>query len=142
MTRNLHLHTKQLIIRNMSNYKTIALERHAAMFKALSNPHRLQIYSILAGCCDAGTLCSTDEMMSCCVGDLNDQLDIASSTLSHHLKELNHAGLVHMKRDGKRIYCSLNTSSLDEIKKLFPATNMITNSDNQTKEAPHGSKAS
>ena len=68
------------------------------MFKELSNPHRLQIYTILAGCCEAGTLCSTEEMMSCCVGDLDDRLDIASSTLSHHLKELNQAGLVNMDR--------------------------------------------
>lgn len=126
----------------MSNYRTIDLERHAAMFKALSNPHRLQIYTILAGCCEAGTLCSTEEMMSCCVGDLNNQLDIASSTLSHHLKELYRSGLIHMQRDGKRIYCSINPSSIAEINKLFPATETGISLNNQTNEASHGPEAS
>lgn len=126
----------------MSKYRTIDLERHAAMFKALSNPHRLQIYTILAGCCEAGTLCSTDEMMSCCVGELNDQLDIASSTLSHHLKELNRSGLVHMQRNGKRIHCSINLSSIAEINNLFPAAGTGISLNNQTNEAPHGPETS
>jgi len=126
----------------MSNYRTIDLERHAAMFKALANPHRLQIYTILSGCCEPGTLCSTDEMMSCCVGDLNDQLDIASSTLSHHLKELNRADLVHMQRNGKHIYCSLNISSIAEITNLFTAKDVSEAFDHHTKEASHGSETS
>jgi ArsR family transcriptional regulator len=125
----------------MSNYRTINLERHAAMFKALSNPHRLQIYTILAGCCEAGTLCSTDEVMTCCVGELDEQLDIASSTLSHHLKELSHADLVHMQRDGKHVYCSLNPSSLAEIRDLF-LTDTNIQIENQTKEVPHGPETS
>jgi len=112
------------------------------MFKALSNPNRLQIYTILAGCCEVGTACSTDEMMSCCVGDLNDQLDIASSTLSHHLKELNRADLVHMQRSGKHIYCSINKSSLAKIKNLFPVEGVSIPLNNQTKEVPHGSETS
>lgn len=126
----------------MSNYRTIDLERHATMFKALSNPHRLQIYTILAGCCGAETFCSTDEMMSCCVGELNEQLDIASSTLSHHLKELNRSGLVHMQRDGKRIYCSINLSSMAEINKLFPTAGMGVSLNNQTNEASRGPETS
>lgn len=91
------------------------------MFKALSNPHRLQIFNILTGCCEPGTVCSMDEMTSCCVGDLSQQLDIAPSTLSHHLKELNRAGLVDMKRDGKQIFCSINPSTLIELGNLFTA---------------------
>lgn len=103
----------------MSNYRTISLDHYAAIFKALSNPHRLQIFNILTGCCEPGTLCSTDEMMSCCVGDLDSQLNIASSTLSHHLKELNHAGLIEMQRDGKQVLCSINPATLTEVINLF-----------------------
>lgn len=58
-------------------------------------------------------------MISCCVGELNQQLNIASSTLSHHLKELNRAGLVHMEREGKQIFCSINPSTLIELGNLF-----------------------
>ncbi|MDH3343363.1 MAG: metalloregulator ArsR/SmtB family transcription factor [Gammaproteobacteria bacterium] len=103
----------------MSNCRTIDLDHYAAIFKALSNPHRLQIFNILTGCCDPGTLCSADEVMSCCVGDLDSQLNIASSTLSHHLKELNRAGLIEMQRDGKQILCSINPSTLTDITELF-----------------------
>lgn len=103
----------------MSKYRTIDLERYSVMFKALSNPHRLQIFNILAGCCVPGTICSTDEMMGCCVGELGDQLEIASSTLSHHLKELNRAGLIQMQREGKQIQCSINPGTLAEISNLF-----------------------
>lgn len=111
----------------MSNYRTIDLDRYASIFKALSNPHRLQIFTILTGCCEPGTLCSTDEMMSCCVGDLDSQLDIASSTLSHHLKELNHAGLIEMQRNGKQVLCSIKPSTLAEVMDLFSSAKPTNN---------------
>ncbi|MDH5710941.1 MAG: metalloregulator ArsR/SmtB family transcription factor [Gammaproteobacteria bacterium] len=107
----------------MSNCRIINLDRYATIFKALSNPHRLQIFNILTGCCEPGTTCSTDEVMSCCVGDLDSQLNIASSTLSHHLKELHHAGLIEMQREGKQIFCSINPAILKEISYLFSISN-------------------
>lgn len=103
----------------MSNYRTNELDRYAIIFKALSNTHRLQIFNILSGCCEPGTLCSTEEVMSCCVGDLDTQLNIASSTLSHHLKELNRAGLIEMQREGKQVLCSINPSTLADVRDLF-----------------------
>ncbi|MDH5388417.1 MAG: metalloregulator ArsR/SmtB family transcription factor [Gammaproteobacteria bacterium] len=103
----------------MSNYRNINLDHYATIFKALSNPHRLQIFNILTGCCEPGSLCSTDDVMSCCVGDLDTQLNIASSTLSHHLKELNRAGLIEMQREGKQVFCSINPSTLAEVMNLF-----------------------
>jgi len=109
----------------MSNYRNINLDRYSAMFKALSNPHRLQIFNLLTGCCEPGTVCSTDEAISCCVGELDQQLDIASSTLSHHLKELNRAGLVNMKREGKQIFCSIKPSTLIELGDLFSAESAV-----------------
>ncbi|MDH5612358.1 MAG: metalloregulator ArsR/SmtB family transcription factor [Gammaproteobacteria bacterium] len=111
----------------MSNYRTISLDHYATIFKALSNPHRLQIFNILTGCCEPGTLCSTDEMMSCCVGDLDSQLNIASSTLSHHLKELHHAGLIEMQRNGKQVLCSINPATLAEVAALFSSARTTQN---------------
>ena len=103
----------------MSNYRTENPEQLVDIFKALANGHRLKIYNILTSCCTPGSSCATDEVFSCCVGDLDSQLDIAPSTLSHHLKELNRAGLINMKRDGKQVICSVNTDMMQQLQNIF-----------------------
>jgi ArsR family transcriptional regulator len=103
----------------MSNYRIDNPDQLVDIFKALANGHRLKIYNILTSCCTPGSSCATDEVFSCCVGDLDSQLDIAPSTLSHHLKELNRAGLINMKRDGKQVICSVNTDMMQHLQNIF-----------------------
>lgn len=103
----------------MSNYKTINQEQLVTIFKALANDHRLTIYQILTRCCIPGTQCDSDTVYSCCVGDLDSQLDIAASTLSHHLKELHRAGLIDMKREGKQVFCSVNAEKMAMVQQFF-----------------------
>lgn len=85
------------------------------MFKALANPHRLALFHRLASCCMPGTRCNQEEALRHNVGALGEGLEIAPSTLSHHLKELNRAGLVQMQRRGKHVECWVDPSTLDEL---------------------------
>ena len=65
-----------------------SLERHAALFHALSDVRRLRILDLLRG----------GEQ---CVCDLQVDLDIGQSLLSFHLKTLRDAGLVSMRKEGR-----------------------------------------
>lgn len=81
--------------------------RLAAMFGALSNPHRLVLFARLLSCCAPGTVCSFGSLKDAraCVGDLGKDMGIAPSTLSHHIKELRVAGLIRVERKGRRVEC-------------------------------------
>lgn len=102
----------------MSNY-TNAHQDMAEIFKALSNPHRLALFRRLMSCCEPGTRCQADGAMRFCVGDLGLDVDIAPSTLSHHLKELNRAGLVQMQRNGKHVECWVEPEVMKRIGRFF-----------------------
>ena len=65
----------------------------AAVFKALADPIRLRLFSIITS---AG-----DEI---CVCDLTPQFDVSGPTISHHLKVLREAGLVDCERRGTWVY--------------------------------------
>jgi len=103
----------------MSNQRTQELERFAEMFKALSNPHRLAIFLRLISCCPPGTKCVSDAEARRFVGQLGEELDIAASTLSHHIKELRRAGLLRVERRGKNIECWVDADVVAELAELL-----------------------
>ena len=70
----------------------------ANIFKALSNPQRLRIFLKLSNCCSDGSLKQ-------CVGELGEDMNLAASTVSHHIKELKHSGLLHVERRGQKMEC-------------------------------------
>jgi len=102
----------------MSKYSNVINQR-ALMFKALGNPHRLAIFQQLTQCCSPGTTCSVEDALHFTVGQIGDQLDIAPSTVSHHLKELFQAGLIQTKRNGKKIECWIEPRTLHELSGFF-----------------------
>lgn len=89
-------------------------------FRALGNPHRLTIVRTLLvraiACCSSDRTedCRLDPA-SCNVGDLTELVDAAPSTVSHHLKELESAGVIERARDGRFLYCRVNRSMLDHL---------------------------
>ena len=95
--------------------------RLAEGFKALSNQHRLAIYMMLVDCCGPGAVsCDIAEDGSIpCVGDLGRRLNIAQSTLSHHLKELARAELITLERRGKQVVCAINAETYKALGNFF-----------------------
>jgi ArsR family transcriptional regulator len=91
------------------------------MFKALGNTHRLMIFKRLSRCCQPGTQCDLEQAIAYSVGELGEGLGIASSTLSHHLKELHRSGLIEMERRGKRVVCWIAPETLSSLSAFFNA---------------------
>ncbi len=103
----------------MSNCCGFNIEELADAFKALSNPNRLQIFQRLVSCCTPGTLCSVEDLNGLCVSELGEDLSVAPSTLSHHIKELQHAGLIKTQRRGKNIDCFVDPEKVELLKQFF-----------------------
>jgi DNA-binding transcriptional ArsR family regulator len=102
----------------MSNNKN-DIDRYSQIFKALSNPNRLQIFLLLVSCCMPGTVCSFEDKGTTYVGDLAKNLDIVPSTVSHHLKELRQAGLIKVRRSGQKIECWVDLEVIKELEEFF-----------------------
>jgi DNA-binding transcriptional ArsR family regulator len=81
------------------------LDVAAAHLEALGNPTRLKIYRALVR---AGA-----EGMA--VGRLQTKLDVAASTLSHHIKSLVIVGLVTQVREGATLVCHANYELMHDL---------------------------
>ncbi len=101
----------------MSKYRNNELATYASMCKALGNSHRLSVFLRLAKCCAPGTRCEVN--MRTCVGDLAAGLDLAPSTVSHHLKELSRNNLIHMERSGQNVECWVDPKTLEALSGFF-----------------------
>lgn len=98
------------------------IERYAAAFKALGNPHRLKIFTKLITCCTPGTKAYCEDNTAC-VGDLGQDLGIVPSTVSHHIKELKNAGLIKVERQGKNVISWVDPKMLAELSRFFDIRN-------------------
>lgn len=79
--------------------------RQALAFKALSDPNRLRLLSIVKAGNDG----------EACVCDLTAPLDLGQPTVSHHLRILVDAGLLQREKRGTWAYYSLVPGSLERI---------------------------
>lgn len=76
-------------------------ERTAAMFKALGDPVRLRLFSLIA----------SHQGQEACVCDIMD-VGVSQPTVSHHLKKLREAGLLTSERRGTWVYYRVAPSVL------------------------------
>lgn len=103
----------------MSNIRKDNLGDVAEILKALSNENRLKIFMRLATCCRPGTVSLIDEENTACVGELGEELDVAKSTVSHHIKELRRVGLIQTERRGQKIACWVDPARVDALRRFF-----------------------
>jgi len=75
-------------------------ERVVKALKALSNENRMAIFEQIRTGHGRGRLDADNRLSVCTVAE---KFDISLSTISHHIKELRTAGLVHCERQGQSI---------------------------------------
>lgn len=84
-------------------------EELAELAKALGHPARIKIIRLLA------------KRQACVCGEIVDELPLAQSTVSQHLKKLKDAGLVQGEIDGPRVCYCINPDVLRRLRVLISA---------------------
>ena len=79
--------------------------RYADMFAAMGTEARLRIIQLLLSAHPEGMV----------VGEIQSELEIPNSTLSHHLDKLKNEGLVSVRREGTYLWYSANENTLQEL---------------------------
>ena len=82
-----------------------AAERIAPLLKAIADPVRLRLLSLVASHADG----------EACVCDLNDAFDLSQPTISHHLKVLHEVGLLDRSKRGVWVYYRARTEALADL---------------------------
>jgi len=81
-------------------------EELAALAKAIGHPARVQILRLLV------------RRTACVCGDIVDEIPLAQSTVSQHLKVLKEAGLIRGEVDGPRVCYCIEPRALRRLKVL------------------------
>ena len=83
--------------------------RIAPLLKALADPVRLRLLSLVASHADG----------EACVCDLNDAFDLSQPTISHHLKVLHEVGLLDRSKRGVWVYYAVRREAFTDLGALI-----------------------
>jgi DNA-binding transcriptional ArsR family regulator len=89
----------------MATHTSDSIARYADMFSAMGTEPRLRIMQLLLSAHPEGLV----------VGEIGAELQIPSSTLSHHLDKLKGEDLVQVRREGTFLRYSANTDTLQAL---------------------------
>ncbi len=87
-----------------------AADAMASRLKALADPTRLRLFSLVAS------------MPERCACDLTEPLGVSQPTVSHHLKVLKEAGLLIREQRGKWAYFSVSRDALADLSAFLDPT--------------------
>ena len=90
---------------SQSKKSTVQITKFADMFSAMGTEARLRIMQLLLSAHPEGLV----------VGEIQEELDIPNSTLSHHLDKLKAEDLVSVRRESTFLRYTANTEALQEL---------------------------
>ena len=96
-------HRNMRSVANEENSKQ--LTKYADMFSAIGTEARLRIMQLLLSAHPEGLV----------VGEIQDELNVPNSTLSHHLEKLKNEDLVTVRRESTYLRYTANTAALQEL---------------------------
>ena len=107
-------HRRRLLhaARSASRSSAAEAEQLATTMKALADPTRLRLLSIVAA----------SEGSEACVCDLIEPVGLSQPTVSHHLKVLTAAGFLTRSKRGTWAYFKLVPGALDRVSQLLIAS--------------------
>jgi ArsR family transcriptional regulator, arsenate/arsenite/antimonite-responsive transcriptional repressor len=85
--------------------------KYSDMFSAMGTESRLRIMQLLLSAHPEGLV----------VGEIQEEIDIPNSTLSHHLDKLRHEDLVCVRREGTFLRYTANTAALRQLMQFLYA---------------------
>ena len=92
-------------VKNIANKSSERVIQYADMFSAMATEARLRIMQLLLSAHPEGLV----------VGEIQEELAIPNSTLSHHLDKLRNEDLVQVQREGTFLRYTANTHALQEL---------------------------
>src|SRR6266702_5765048 len=87
------------------------IAKYADMFSAMGTEARLRIMQLLLSAHPEGLV----------VGEIQEELEIPNSTLSHHLDKLKNEGLAEVRRESTFLHYTTNTDALQELLRFLYA---------------------
>ena len=99
------------------------LSNMAKIFKALSNEQRLKLFKNIYEWQEIEMKPENSHNMCAGIKKTFTKacgcMNLSRSTISHHLKELQNAGLITCTRDGQSVSCKINEDTIDVIKNFI-----------------------
>lgn len=86
-------------------------------FRALSHPNRLQLFLNLWK--ESRLDLAKGRTHECFLVTILQNMKVGAPTISHHVRELENAGLITTNKEGKQLTCAINPAMVAELRALF-----------------------